>query len=343
MSHWLKGRKVDTNLVIELGGSNLSIYKKNSGLIFKEPSLLAVALVNDQYEIKGFGDNAKTLASIEDPNVSIFSPFGAGKIKSFDYAVILLSLALKKAGISKGMARKKAMMVTNCGFDWEDKQQYDKLFAACGLTIVSYVPSVFGVALMDGMDEFSGKNMLVADIGASTSNVAVMSSNGIMFGSCLAIGGKNMTIGVMNMIADRYMLQVSLFTAEKVKEELASLASYDDSSVDVKGFDTQSNQERVVTVKAADVREVILPYFEEIKKQLEAVLNLCSDEVLKQIKMFGFTLGGQVSKTTGIEGYFKQHLTLQTHTVDELEDAAVLGIGKVLKNKELIKKMAYTM
>lgn len=334
-------KKVDTNLIFELGGNFLSIYKKNSGLIFKEPSLLAVSMVDGQYEIKGFGDNAKTLASIEDPNINIFSPFSGGKIKSFDYAAILLSLALKKAGVGSFLGRKKAVMITNCGFEWEDKQQYDKLFASCGIKITNYVPSVVGVALFDGLDEFSEKHMLVAEIGASTSNVAVISSQGILFGSCLGIGGKNMTIGVMNMIAKKHGLQVSIFAAEKIKEELASMVTYDDSSVDIKGTDINSGEQRVATIKAADVREVILPYFEEILKQVEAVLNLCNDEVLKQIKMVGITLGGQVCKTAGIENFFKQRLTLQTHTVEEIEDAAILGIAKTLKNKQLLKNISY--
>lgn len=332
---------MEANLIIELGGSYISIHKKNAGLVFRESSLIAVGMVNGQYEIKGFGDNAKALASIEDPSLNIFSPFSGGKIKSFDYAQLLLSLALKKASLKEKILPYTAILITNCALDVQTKEEYKKLLKSCEINVKHYIPSVFGIANSQGHLPDLTTSMLVCDIGAQKTDVAVLNNNGILFGSSISLGGKAMTMGVMNMLEEKYNIQVSLFVSERIKEELASLVSYDNSTIDVKGFDLHSKEERVVTVKAADVRAVLCEYFNEILKQITGILNMCSDEVLKQIKMNGVLLGGQVAKTIGIEQFFKNNLTLMTTCVEDVEVAAILGIAKLIKNKQLLQKISY--
>lgn len=332
---------MEVNLIIELGGSYISIYKKNSGLIFRQASLLAVSLSNGEYEIKGFGDNAETLASIEDPNINVFSPFNNGEIKSFDYAQLLLSLAIKEANLKQNFVLNKAIMLTNCGLKLEDKEEYQKLFKACGIDVKYFIPSVFGIANQYGHIQENTTAMMVCDMGSQGTSVAVLNKNGILHGSYITLGGKAMTVGIMNMLEEKYNIQVSMFIAKKVKEELANLVSYDNSTVDVKGFDIHSKQEKVVTVKALDIRQVLTPYFDEIITQISGVLDLCSDEVLKQIKMNGVLLGGQVAKTIGIEQYFKNKLTLMTSCTEDIEVCAILGMGKLLKNKMLLQTFSY--
>ena len=330
---------METNYVIELGGSYIAIYKKNSGLILKEPSLLAVSKENDNYQVRAFGENAKILASIEDPTINIFSPFNSGKIKSQEYAEILLQLLLKKSGAKKGLSKIKANIIVSTGFTLEEKVELEKLFKAVGIHVDMYLPSVLGLALSDG--KLSSKYMAVLDIGGSTSDMAVFNNQGIVSGGSIALGGRSMSAGVMNMITEKHNLEVSLFGAERVKEELASLASYDSSYMDIKGLDTSSNLERVVTMKAQDVRDVLTPYFHEILKQVEFILNSCSDEILRQIKVTGLLLGGQVSKTIGVERFFKEKLQIPVRVVDEIENAVIVGIGKNIKNKELLQKFSY--
>ena len=332
---------MEINLVIELGGSYISIYKKNAGLIFREASLLAAKMTNGEYEIKSFGDNAKTLASIEDPNLNIFSPFAGGKIKSYDYAHILLSLVMKKANLKENLFPYQAILMTTCGLNTQDRDEFKKLLKSCGIHAKYFVPSVFGLANENGQLENMSTNMLVCDIGSQKTDVAVLNKNGILYGSSISLGGKAMTIGVMNMLEETHHFQVSLFVSERIKEELASLVSYDNSTIDVKGFDLHSKEEKVMTIKAQDVREVLIPYFEEIVKQITGILNMCSDEVLKHIKMNGFLIGGQVAKTIGIEQYFKNHLTLMTTCASQQDVGAILKIKKIMKNKSLLQKISY--
>ena len=332
---------MEVNLVLELGGSYISIYKKNAGLIYREASLLAVGMSGGQYEIKGFGNDAKTLASIEDPNLNIFSPFSSGKIKSFDYAQLLLTLIMKKINLKENVLPYNAVLLTNCGLDMQTKEEFKKLLKSCGINVKYFIPSVFGLANASGHLEEMSTSMLVCDIGSQKTDVAVLNKNGILYGSSISLGGKSMTMGVMNMLEERYNFQVSLFVSERIKEELASLANFDNSTIDVKGFDLHSKEEKVITIKAQDIREVLTTYFEEIIRQITGILNMCSDEVLKQIKMNGFLLGGQVSKTIGIEQYFKNRLTIMAVCVEDVEVSAILGLGKLLKNKAMLQKISY--
>ena len=79
------------SLVIEIGGVNTSIYKKNQGLVLKEPSLVCASCVGEQYEIKAIGNEAEKLQGKTNDTTYIFSPVVCGEVKSIEYAYEIVS------------------------------------------------------------------------------------------------------------------------------------------------------------------------------------------------------------------------------------------------------------
>ena len=90
----------DYDFLIDIGGSYVTIYKKNGGLVLKQRSILAVECHGDKITVKAYGDQADKLEKINDPHIVVFSPFADGMVKSQEYAKLLLSHFFKKVYLS---------------------------------------------------------------------------------------------------------------------------------------------------------------------------------------------------------------------------------------------------
>lgn len=332
---------MDANLIIELGGGYITIYKKNAGLVLKEPSFVATKKVGESYKILAVGQDAQILESIQDENVTVFSPLSQGKIKSFPYAAHLLKTLFKKVDVSNFFLHPRAIVVVDTGFTYEDKQLYDKLFKEVGIKPKHYVPSVFGIMLFNEPAISESKIYGVIDIGASTTKVAIANKNEIFEGSCTSIGGRNMTLALKEFLKEKYALQTTFSQSQKLKENLANLTAFDNSNYEILGLDSHSKEVKKVVINAQEVKALLLPYFENIVQQIVFLLNQTSDELLKQIKINGLIVSGQVAKTVGLERFLKEKLFVPIKICDDAESSSVLGLESVLKNKQYLKQISY--
>ncbi len=329
----------EPNLIIEFGGGNTSILKKNSGLILKEPSFLASVQNGESYQIKAIGQEAKKLGMIEDSNINVFSPFSEGKVFSHKYSVVLLDYLLKQLKAKK--FNNSAVVCVPCGLEPSEHESFANLCHSCSINRVKFVHSVAGIAFANGLNTYSPKYKFVVDIGASTTDVAVVSFSGIVFGATLCIGGRSMNLAIENMVKEIYSVKISMSTAEKIKEELATLLDNDTSIMRVQGYNLETETETIITIKAEDVKKALIPYYIEISHLIETTLNLCNDYMLMEFKQTGLLFSGGCSKITGLERFFKNRLQLPVIVSEDCDDDVMKGVQMLLKNKELLNKICF--
>ena len=69
-----------TILAIDFGSQNTSIYKKQVGLVLKEPTLVGITENMNTYNVVEFGQNAKKMLGKTNNDVKFVSPVFAGVI-----------------------------------------------------------------------------------------------------------------------------------------------------------------------------------------------------------------------------------------------------------------------
>lgn len=327
----------ENSFLIEIGGSFTTIYKKNGGLVLKERSILAITNKDGKTVIKAFGVEADKLERIDDPDIIVFSPFGEGIIKNMDYAKLLMAHFLKKAGIKKSIFSSFSCYVaTPCGLRDSDKKDYENLLYSCDIENIVFVPSLYLIALKNGIKKFS-KNNLVVDMGGSTIDVGIVDFEGLRFGATLPIGSRNINATLVEILQNKYKVEIPLFLAEDIKIELASLFSNDISSMKIQIYEPNIDSTITTMVYANDVREAILPYLDETVRLIETTLNMLTVEELKWVKQNGIFVTGGMAKISGLEEYLKSKLTLPIRIDDDCENSVILGGAKLLSNKELLK------
>lgn len=324
---------MENNIILEFGGCFVKAYTKQNGLVFKEPSLVACVKIENCLQTKAIGIEAKKLAEIDDDNNIVFSPFGEGKIKNNEFAILYIKHLLKKTGIKKTIfCCLNAVVIIPSSSTIQDRSEISKVLCACGFENIKFVFAPICVCSYIGMSKYSPKVSLIVDIGGSKTDVALATFDTVLNGATINLGGKGMNKSVHNLVSQKYNIELPLILAEKIKEELASLYDNDVSSMKIRAYDNASDSEIVAIIYAQDVKEAILPYFEEISKLIETTLNMCNNEILSQIKDNGIYVCGSVAKTTGLEKYLHDKFSLPINILDNCEDCAILGAGKLLKN-----------
>ena len=300
----------DYNFIIEIGGYYTTIYKKNGGLVLQERSVLAVTNANEKTVITAFGNEADKLEKINDPNIVVFSPFADGMVKSQEYAKLLLSHFFKKVDIKKSIfSELSCILSTPCGLNAKDKKEYEKLLYSCNIENVLFVPSIYLIALNNDMKKHSKSNLIV-DMGASTVDVGIVDYEGVRMGVTLPLGSRNINPALADELQKIYKLEVPLFLVEQIKTELSTLFLNDISSMKIQVYEPNIDSTVTTIVCADDVKNVIVPYVDEIIKVIETTLNLVTDQDLAWIKQNGILISGGMSKISGLEEYLKSKMII---------------------------------
>lgn len=326
-------------LAIEFGGVYTCIYRKGEGLVLKEPSLICARQENDSYNIIAMGNNAKKMQGKTDDKTYIFSPFGEGKIKAPEYAVELLKYFLKKVELKK-IIKENAVCCVSSTLSKIEKQNVLQVLEKCGLGKILLVPSIICAAEMSGIELNSARTVFAVHMGGTTTEIALINMNQIIKGSCLQLGGRSLDVNIANMVADKYETIISIATAQKLKEEIASLYEHDSQSFEVLGADEKTGKPKRAIITSADVKSVILPFIEQIILAIETTINTCAPEIAADIISNGIYISGGVSKISGIEKYLRKSLDIDVKIIDENENAVILGVGRLLANTKNLQDIA---
>ena len=242
-----------TVLAIDMGNSYISIYKKNCGIVLKEPNLIAVSGSNSNYKIIAFGNEAKKLQGKTAENVVIFTPISEGEIKSREYLSALLKHFLEKLSINK-FSKIKALVTIPCGISSQAKDVYRKTCFMAGIDEVRLVPSIVAGAIGSGKNIKGDAVTFIASFGGGVTEVAVLNLNSIVKGGTLACGGRALDVGIATVLAEKEQVLVGVASANKIKEEVGSLYENDTLNIEVSGVNVASKSPQNIIVFSKDTR-----------------------------------------------------------------------------------------
>jgi rod shape-determining protein MreB len=327
----------NVEFAIELGTTSTTIYKKGSGIVLIEPSLVAKNINGKKTVVKAVGYLAKKMQGKTANNTIITSPIKDGVIEDSKHAQTMLKYFIKKVMPKKLFKQKvKILFVVPCGLTVKEKTLYKNVAYNVGASKVEFVPSVIASLVGSGVNTKLPNGVISLNLGGGTFSVASVSLNTIIAGYTISIGGEKMDQAIKAYVKETYELEISLQTAEKIKQEIGSLYIHDNSNMEVSGIDTSTKSPRQDVVTSSNVRPAIEHYFDKIVSAIEDVLNNCSPDIVADISNNGVYITGGLASLTGIENYFKKRLRLPIIMSDKPEEACIIGAGKLLSDKKAL-------
>lgn len=322
---------------IEVGGAYTKIYVKDEGFALCEPTLISAEPTPEGYKIVGLGEKAKEMLGKTNETVEVFSPISNGKIVNYEYLKKLLEYFFSQLEFRKN--QDSILVLVNCALSLKDKDNFMALMHDIGFKEVLLIPTIICGAIGAGKNISSTKTYLMVNIGGANTDFAVINMNSIVKGATLGIGGRAVDVAIANTIAYNHGILVGLGMAEKIKKEVGSLYKNDTLNMEISGVDTESKLPRSYIISSNDLLPVLEPFIAEIIRTIDVTITSLPPEISTDIINSGIIFTGGMSKINGLESYLRKNLRYPFRIIEDGENVAILGAGKLLDDENLLKKL----
>lgn len=328
-------------LAIDLGSSMTKIYRAdtNSGVVLAEPS--CVAVVGEEQTVKAIGKDAKNLIGKTAERTSIIYPVYEGEIVNMRLAEAMLKEFLSRICVKPAALRRAQVLFSvPCGISERSLASYLALTEECGLRKVWFVEQPYLAALGAGAVLTDTDPVFCLDVGGGVSNAAVVSADGIIAGLSMNVGGNNMDANIISKISKDHKLLVGALTAEKIKNEIGSLAPGALGTMVAEGSSTETCQPAASSVQAGELTESIRIYINKVVEYAAEVLRTLPAEVAAIVNRNGVYLSGGVMKIPYMPQYIGSKLGMRYRVCEEPQFATVLGGGVLLRDWNMLNRFA---
>ena len=328
------------DIAIDMGSTYTTIFKKGSGIVLREPTAVCLQKTTKGSKVKEVGIKAKKMQGRTGVNTAIVFPVVEGVIKNVDLCIEMLSQFLAKI-IPNTLFRPKirAVVTVPCGLNAEEIADYEKVMYGVNIGRIYLVPAILASAIGDDLKTSQPRGSLVVNIGGGKTEIAVISLDSIVNGCMLSVGGKLMDTSIAEYVKDLFDINISEATAEKIKQEVASLYENDRSSIEFSGADISSSRPVTEIVNAQQISIAVSTFYDDIIKAINGIINSCKPDIVADITETGIIVSGGGSQITGLENYFRKNLNLSVKVPDSAINSVILGAGKLISDEFLLEKV----
>ena len=318
------------DLGIDLGNSNVLIYADGKGLVVREPSVVAVD--KNTGKILQVGAAARNMLGRTPGNVVAMKPLRDGIISDHEMTVRMLSAMFKSATTASMFAPKPRVVISvPSGVTEVEERSVINAAIEAGARRVYLIEEPLAAALGAGLDIKDAKGHMVVDIGGGTTDIAVLSMNGVAVSSSLKVAGDAFDEAIARYVRRQHGLVIGEVTAETVKIQLGQVyPRNEERSMNIKGRDAKTGMPKVITLVASEIYEVLRRPARQIADEVMAVLEQTSPELVSDISENGITLTGGCSQIWGMDALLAERTGIHCIVADDPDSCVAYGCGKSL-------------
>ena len=330
---------IASNIGIDLGTANTVVYVQGKGIVLYEPSIVAVDVRSGR--VLAVGKEAKEMLGKTPENIQTVRPLRDGVITDFEATKIMLSYFINKAiGGSIFKARPRVVIGVPSGVTQVEKRAVIDAAKSAGAREVYLIAEPMAAAIGAGLPIEDPIGNMVVDIGGGTTEIAVISLAGIVVSNSIRVAGDEMTESIIQHVKKKHHLLIGEQTAEKTKIELGS-AIYEEEErfMEIKGRDI-TGLPKIVRISNRDVTEALEDVLSSIVNAVKSTLERTPPELASDIAERGITLAGGGSLLRNLNVRIERETGIKTNYCEDPITAVARGVGKVLDNIELIRKVS---
>src|ERR671918_547232 len=255
------------DLAIDLGTANTLVYVKQKGILFAEPTVLA--LNKETGAVLAMGEEAWQMIGRTPGYIVAVRPLRSGAISDFDITEKLIRLILQKAGVSR-WARPKVLVVVPSALTDVERRAVEEATLSAGARSCHLIEEPIAAAIGAGLPIHEPLGSLVVDVGGGTSEVALISMGGIVTNTAMRVGGFDLDAAIQNYVRREYTIAVGEQTAEKIKIAIGSaFPMAKEQQAELRGRDLASGMPKNIIITADEVREAVT---EQVRSIVAAVV-----------------------------------------------------------------------
>jgi len=180
---------------------------------------------------------------------------------------------------------------------------------------------------------------MVVDIGGGTTDIAVLSLDGIVLSRSLPVGGIKLDDNIVRHVKNTYNLSIGDRTAEQIKIAIGSATPLEtEITLEVRGRDLVSGLPQTVVITSEEIREAMAETVLQIVGRVKNVLEKTPPELASDIIERGIVLTGGGALLRHIDRLISHATCVPTRVADDPISCVAIGIGKALAERRGISE-----
>jgi rod shape-determining protein MreB len=333
-------RAFSRDLAIDLGTANTLVFVRGEGIVIREPSIVAI---DDTQSVIAVGGEAKAMLGRTPPNIRVVQPLKDGVIADFEITERMLSYFISKTQRwLRTLLKPRVVIGVPSGITQVERRAVHDSAQHAGAHEVYLVEEPVAAAIGAGLPVKAPGGNLIVDIGGGTTEVAVISLAGVIFCTSVRVAGDEMNEAILQHIRKQYNLLIGERQAEELKITLGSACPVEGEprSVEVKGRDLTDGFPKTILLSEEEVREALRECVATIVETVRTCLERTPPELAADIVDTGIVVAGGGSLLRGLDRLLAQETRLPVRIAPDPTSCVVLGLGRVLDEIDLLKRVA---
>ena len=320
-----------SDIGIDLGTASILVYVKGKGVVLKEPSV--VAYDRDTEQIMAIGEEARLMLGRTPGNIVAVRPLRQGVISDYKTTEKMLKYFIQKAvGKSFFGRRPRISVCVPSGVTDVEKRAVDDATYQAGARDVYIIEEPVAAAIGAGIDISRPCGNMIVDIGGGTSDIAVISLDGVVVSSSIKVAGDDFDDAIVRFMRKRHNLLIGERSAEEIKINIGTCYKRPENiSMDIRGRNLVTGLPKTVTVSSDETEEALREVTSQIVDAVHSVLERTPPELAADIADRGIVLTGGGALLHGLEDLIEENTGITTMTAEEPLTAVAIGTGKYIE------------
>ena len=312
---------------IDLGTSKVCVYMRDKGIVLNQPAVLAYD--RKEKRILAVGTKAKRMLGKTTDAIIVEKPMKHGVISEYALAERMVKAFIKNALRKRRIWGRPNVCVTVPQEITEvERRAVEDAIVKTGAKEVFILESPIAAALGTGVDIMETTGHMVVDIGAGTTDIAIISAGDISYGVSLKVGGDDYTEALARYVRRKYNIEMGELSAEDAKIEIAGVYPRKvDSSYEIKGKNMMNGLPVRLDLTTNETVEPLDEVTSQIIDGIIKVLEKCEPELAADVAKEGILLSGGGSLIYGMDKRITEKTGIRVSIADEPDSVVAAGAG----------------
>ncbi len=331
-----------TDLSIDLGTANTLIYVKDRGIVLDEPSVVAIRQKNGAKSVAAVGMDAKRMLGRTPGNITAIRPLKDGVIADFHVTEKMLQHFIHKVHENSFITPSPRVLVcVPCKSTQVERKAIKESALGAGAREVYLIEEAMASAIGAGLPVEEASGSMVVDIGGGTTEIAIISLNGIVYSDSVRVGGDKFDEAIVTYVRRNYGSLIGEATAERIKQEIGcAFPSKELLEIDVRGRNLAEGVPRSFTLNSSEILEALQEPLSQITSAVKSALEQSPPELASDIAERGLVLTGGGALLRDLELLLAEETGLPVIVAEDPLTCVARGGGKAM---EMMDKSGFDM
>jgi rod shape-determining protein MreB len=323
------------NLGIDLGTTNTLIYAKDRGIVLNMPSILAVGRKDKR--IVGVGKKAKEMLGKTPQNIVVVRPLQNGVVADYDATQRMIEYFVSQVQPYHRLIGPKLIIGVPSRATKVEKKAVVDIATHLGTRQVRLVHEPVAAVIGANLPISEPLGNMIVDIGGGTSEAAITSLDGVVISRHIRIAGDEMDQAIILYLKENHNLLIGEQMAERIKINIGCThPSSRNEKMKVRGRDLSTGFPNEIEMDSEELSSILSPVISMICEMIESTLEESPPELAGDIMERGIYLTGGGACLKGFDKYVSKRVHLLVKLAPEPLLSVVMGVGKLLENRELL-------